>query len=1498
MIKKCLSALVSTVMCFTMLMTDCYPGIKTEAPAAMPDQPAVKQQVQVKGTNSVGSFVADSISKSDSNNFANNLSATSPSEEIFSISNLGFDNLTGSIVVSSTQTNICQAVVVFVDEETGDIVQEVETIIGAGSNTDTILQADLDLLPEYYFVRAMLTDTNGKILSNTYQIAEYTKELQEIAQTDMEDFPDKKVINLDENEDTNFLVLCDETVIAETTETANVLVSADYDNNVFVFSDITEEISGLKKDDYFFIQPNAYDIIATKIANITIDGDTATITGDSDIADMFDFIKIEAAAGTDAGVTREPTYTPPTQALPHATQMVRPDGGAIGVPTEDLRDNPDDAPFYLETTDDGVVAHIKFASDKTDFSLTFSGTLEIVPKVKYYKEDEKEYTELNADFHLTGDVTGGYENGEKATKWNNTAGAIDKVKHLINDTTTTVFDYPLGYIVIPLGVSGIAVYVDLAVHFKISGELAVTLQADYNYHSIFTTKFWMIPCDTESEFNTIRPLRATKITLTGTLEFELSVGVGISFVAVFSVGFELTFGLRIKVEGTFELSRTAGNSTVFTAKIDDDACHACDFCATALISFYFVPSVKITLLGKGIPVALHEFEIPFLKAHGSYYNGKWDFDIGECENNNYALEFHIDCTNQDGKSVNPGNCVIKVSDMEFPVNGNPLTLYCKKGANIVYQLSCDDEVIINSKSFSKSQANEREYVYIHLQQAKDGKVSLKDLTRSDPPVVTTTAKPVTTTTTTTTTTLPKNIKKDIETGWLSANEGVVVKNENGQLVRTYPTGISYVLYDDGTLLIAGHGRMKDFDSSPFKDPTRIKKVYFRETDPVNGLVIENIGKNLFTGASNMRSSYLVQELPIDWKEPADDAASEFVLPRKITEIGSSAFRGCEKAAFGNLTLPESVTAIGSGAFSGCKGITSLTIPEGCAPSLGSYAFSECTSMTKAVLTVGMTEVGSWVFSKCTALEDLTIPAFATVTADYGDTRMFSYFDRAEVPGINGMYQVESWQASGGPMTYRFVPNSLKHITVLGGTEILPYYFHNMYNLESVTCKDAVASIDQHAFGGCKNLHEIKFADYPVNYLPNTLEQIEENAFENCSNLAFGDLLIPKSMTKINRYAFSKCNGINSVYIPGYSEQITDEANQSVTNKRLNLGESVFDNCVSIKKAVLGDGIAECGVYLFNNCPMIEDFTLYSMDIRNIPGSNLGLNHIGMFFTQKRTYPDSMTMVCTTSFSNADGYVPNCLSHIALVNYDQANSGFLKDMSMLKSVTIPCYESDVQKNIFTYSQEQKAAKLETAELIGENEDWANITITKDHNAVLLNAEKTANPIVMFVQPVNCETKAGEKAIFYVAAAGKYALHYQWQYSADNGSTWTDTDCTEDEIVIQTTDKQNGWLYRCVVTDDSGKAYTLISEPAQLIISGNAASERPEGFFAGDVNGDNFVDVSDAVLLARLIAQDSSAKISSLGKLNADVNGDNNLTLDDTILILKYCAHFFDKFPASK
>ena len=70
--------------------------------------------------------------------------------------------------------------------------------------------------------------------------------------------------------------------------------------------------------------------------------------------------------------------------------------------------------------------------------------------------------------------------------------------------------------------------------------------------------------------------------------------------------------------------------------------------------------------------------------------------------------------------------------------------------------------------------------------------------------------------------------------------------------------------------------------------------------------------------------------------------------------------------------------------------------------------------------------------------------------------------------------------------------------------------------------------------------------------------------------------------------------------------------------------------------------------------------------------------------------------------------------------------------------------------------------------------------------------------------------------------------------------------------------------------------------------SVTEEIPQPSRRGDVNCDTYVDVSDAVLLARFLAEDSKAVITAVGKKNADCDGQDGITPSDVTAILSSIA----------
>ena len=162
--------------------------------------------------------------------------------------------------------------------------------------------------------------------------------------------------------------------------------------------------------------------------------------------------------------------------------------------------------------------------------------------------------------------------------------------------------------------------------------------------------------------------------------------------------------------------------------------------------------------------------------------------------------------------------------------------------------------------------------------------------------------------------------------------------------------VSYVLYDDGELLIRGSSSMDSFTqgNAPWKAHlSEIKKVTV-----LNG--VTSIGYYAFAGCENLET---------------------VVLPESVKTIGRYAFAGAVSLV--SADLPDTVTELGSHAFFGCSSLTNAVIPVG-VTRLAPSVFEDCTSLETVVLHDGIKTIGESAFEGCTLLTNINVPITAAV----------------------------------------------------------------------------------------------------------------------------------------------------------------------------------------------------------------------------------------------------------------------------------------------------------------------------------------------------------------------------------------------------------------------------------------------------------------------------------------------------------------------------------------
>ncbi len=137
-----------------------------------------------------------------------------------------------------------------------------------------------------------------------------------------------------------------------------------------------------------------------------------------------------------------------------------------------------------------------------------------------------------------------------------------------------------------------------------------------------------------------------------------------------------------------------------------------------------------------------------------------------------------------------------------------------------------------------------------------------------------------------------------------------------------------------------------------------------------------------------------------------DSTKPFHIPASLVTLGSSAFSECPSLT--EAVIPEGVAKIGDKAFLNDTGLTSVVLEGGDLTEIGVSAFEGCTALTEITIPNGVTRIGATAFKNCSALKKVVIPASVT----YIGADAFSGCGNIEFYVVPGSY-AEQWLADNG-----------------------------------------------------------------------------------------------------------------------------------------------------------------------------------------------------------------------------------------------------------------------------------------------------------------------------------------------------------------------------------------------------------------------------------------------------------------------------------------------------
>ena len=216
-------------------------------------------------------------------------------------------------------------------------------------------------------------------------------------------------------------------------------------------------------------------------------------------------------------------------------------------------------------------------------------------------------------------------------------------------------------------------------------------------------------------------------------------------------------------------------------------------------------------------------------------------------------------------------------------------------------------------------------------------------------------------------------------------------------------------------------------------------------------------------------------------ESATDRLVQACATTKIPEgakvIGRNAFKGVEK---GSVDIPSSVVELENGAFFGCGLRGTLVIP-GSVKSIGKYAFTACRGIDSLVVEEGCERIAASAFSLCSGLRHAKLPS--TLKEFGAGSEYVLVFDgcnlleRIELPNENPTYY-----CNGDVIIEKST------LAVVAGCGL------GHCQINKALGEYRPKKIAKGAFWGMQYLTAL--------WLPGTIEEIEEGAFDDCPAIEF------------------------------------------------------------------------------------------------------------------------------------------------------------------------------------------------------------------------------------------------------------------------------------------------------------------------------------------------------------------------------------------------------------
>ena len=205
-----------------------------------------------------------------------------------------------AIVTYAAETDAELVVGIYADDTEEELIAS--GTVGAAKTTDGTAKIEIvGTIPENYVIKGYLFAKEEHVpLCEPFKSSFYTQEIADIKNATVKEFPEDRVLNLDEDDKTNFAVVKQGVTLVKAENGMNKVTQQDEESLTYTIANAGEEIRNLRVGDVLVLDELNENPLILRVNSLSVSGGAVTLIGDDTLRleDVFSALKIEKAGSS------------------------------------------------------------------------------------------------------------------------------------------------------------------------------------------------------------------------------------------------------------------------------------------------------------------------------------------------------------------------------------------------------------------------------------------------------------------------------------------------------------------------------------------------------------------------------------------------------------------------------------------------------------------------------------------------------------------------------------------------------------------------------------------------------------------------------------------------------------------------------------------------------------------------------------------------------------------------------------------------------------------------------------------------------------------------------------------------------------------------------------------------------------------------------------------------------------------------------------------------